>query len=314
MLAQGTAPPGAVAGASSSRGTSPQPAPWPKSPQGKLATTPDWPCPAGPTGSSDAGHPRGLCPGFGQSPPPTHKSSLPGHAAKPPLPEPGHPLICGYHAIHRVLSRVGLSPELAYPLPTTDQVVHQIRRLVCEILAAAAEKGKLLLQTARPTPDQASAPLQADTYTDTAHPTAQSPPMPLPSCCSPGDPTPPTIARILGPRDTGLPHPPKQQHAPTRDPPAGHPSPPPTLDNPPTPTEGSPGPHGTPSPPSGPHTPPAHTPENPGPPPPAPECSPRELFPPADVDPHSLTQCRMPRPTKPGTRRPQPRASLPNRC
>ena len=33
-------------GASSSRGTSPQPAPWPKSPQGKRATTWDWPCSA----------------------------------------------------------------------------------------------------------------------------------------------------------------------------------------------------------------------------------------------------------------------------
>ena len=32
---------------------------------------------------------------------------------------------------------MGLSPELAYPLPTTDQEVHQIRMLVCEILAAA---------------------------------------------------------------------------------------------------------------------------------------------------------------------------------
>ena len=75
---------------------------------------------------------------------------------------------------------MGLSPKLAYPLPTTDQEGHQIRKLVCEILAAAAEDGKLLLQTARPTTRHASAPRRADTYTDTTHPTARSPPKPLP--------------------------------------------------------------------------------------------------------------------------------------
>ena len=93
----------------------------------------------------------------------------------PPPPRSQQNLTCGYHAIHRVLSRLGLSPKLAYPLPTTDQEVHQIRKLVRKILAAAAEDGKLLLQTARPTTDHASAPRQADTYTDTTHPTAQSP-------------------------------------------------------------------------------------------------------------------------------------------
>ena len=67
-----------------------------------------------------------------------------------PPPRPQQSLTCGYHAIHRVLSSVGPSPKLAYPLPTTDQEVHQIRKLVCEILAAAAEDGKLLLQTAPP--------------------------------------------------------------------------------------------------------------------------------------------------------------------
>ena len=129
-------------------------------------------------------------------------------------------LTCGYHAIHRVLTRVGLSPKLAYPLPTTDQEVHQIRKLVCEILAAAAEDGKLPLQTARPTTGHASAPRRADTYTDTAHSTAQSPPMPLPSRCSPGDPHTPTIARIPGPRGTGPPRPARTpahaRHTPTR--------------------------------------------------------------------------------------------------
>ena len=157
-----------------------------------------------------------------------------------PPPRQQQSLTCGYHAIHRVLSCVGLSPKLAYPLPTTDQEVHQIRKLVCEILAAAAEDGKLLLQTPRPTTGHASAPRRADKYTDTTHPTAQSPPMPLPSRCSPGDPDMPTIARTPGPRDTGLPHPPEHQHTPATHPPAGHPSPPPTLDNPHTPTERNP--------------------------------------------------------------------------
>ena len=216
-----------------------------------------------------------------------------------PPPRPQQSLTCGYHAIHRVLNRAGLSPKLAYPLPTTDQEVHQIRKLVCEILAAAAEDGKLLLQTARPTTGHASAPRRADTYTDTAHPTAQSPPMPPPSRCSTGDPHTPTIARTPGPRDTGLPQPPEHQHTPATHPPTGHPSPPPTLDNVHTAAERSPAPRGTPTPPSGPPTPPAHTPEDPGPPPPAPESSPRELFPPADANPHNLAHCRTRSPPSP---------------
>ena len=48
MFAPETAPPGAVgsSGVSSSQGTRPQPAPWPKSPQGRRATTWDCPCSA----------------------------------------------------------------------------------------------------------------------------------------------------------------------------------------------------------------------------------------------------------------------------
>ena len=220
-----------------------------------------------------------------------------GHAERPPPPRPQHSLTCGYHAIHRVLSRVGLSPELAYRLPTTDQEVHQIRKLVCEILAAAAEDGKLFLQTSQPTTDHASAPLRADTYTDTTHPTAQSPPIPLPPCCQPGDPHTPTIARTPGPRDTGLPHPPKQQHTPATDPFAGHPPPPPTLDNPHAPTEGSPTPRGTPTPPSGPHTPPAHTPENPGHPPRPPNVA-HGTVPPPRTPTHTTSHIAGPRPSQ----------------
>ena len=180
---------------------------------------------------------------------------------KDPSPRPQHSFTCGYHAVHKVLCRADPSQELAYPLPTTDQEVHQIRKLICEILATATEDGKLLFGTARPTTDQRSAPLRADTYTDTTHIPTQSLPMLVPPCCPPGDPHTPTNARSPGSRNTGLPHPPKQQHTPATDPPAGHPSPPPTLDNPHIPTEGSPTPHGTPTPPSDPHTPPAHTPK-----------------------------------------------------
>ena len=88
-----------------------------------------------------------------------------------PPPRPQHPLTCGYHAIHRVLCRMDLSPALQYPLPTTDQEVHQIRTLICEILAAAAEDSKILVRTARPTSDHTGTALQADTYTDTTHAT-----------------------------------------------------------------------------------------------------------------------------------------------
>ena len=108
-----------------------------------------------------------------------------------PPPGPQHPLTCGYHAIDRVLRRMDLSPALKYPFPTTDQEVHQIRTLICEILAAAAEDGKLLFQTAQPTSDHTAAPLQADTYTHITHTTeapqslqttpGPAPPSPLPS-------------------------------------------------------------------------------------------------------------------------------------
>ena len=219
-----------------------------------------------------------------------------GHAAKPP-PRPQHSLTCGYHAIYRVFSRVHLSPEPAYPLPTTDQEVHQIRKLVCEILAAAAEQGKLLLQTARPTTDHASAPRRADTYTDTTHPTTKSPPMPLPSRCSSGDPHTPTIARTPGPRDTGLPQPPEHQHMPATHPPAGHPSPPPTLDNPQTSAERSPAPRGTPTPPSGPHTPPAHNAEDAGPPP-RPLNAPHANCSPPRTPTHTTSHIAGPRPSQ----------------
>ena len=235
MLAPGAAPPGAVGDPTSPqrvlRGVlqpgdkPPYPRPGPNHlregglPPGTGHALPD-PLDPAPLanhgdGALDLGHPHR---------PHTNRGG-PGHAVKPPPPRPQHSLTCRYHAIHRVLSRVGFSPELPYPLPTTDQDVHQIRKLVCEILAAAAEEGKLLLQTTRPTTDHASAPLRADTYTDTTHPTAQSPPMPPPSRCSAGDPNSFTIARTPWPRDTGLPHPLEHQHMRDTDPPARHPSP-----------------------------------------------------------------------------------------
>ena len=94
----------------------------------------------------------------------------------------GMAVLCGCSLV--TARRVGLSPELAYPLPTTDQEMHQIRMLVCQILAAAAEDGKLLLPPTPPTTDHTSAPLQADTYSDTtppprAIPASAPPPPPL---------------------------------------------------------------------------------------------------------------------------------------
>ena len=74
MLAQGTVLPRAIgdptprtnsSGAYSSRGTKPQPAPWPKSPRGGRATTWDWLCSACPSGSSAADVNRGRAPDLG---------------------------------------------------------------------------------------------------------------------------------------------------------------------------------------------------------------------------------------------------------
>ena len=61
-------------GASSSRETKPRPAPRPKSPRGGRVTTCNWPLSACPSGSGASGCPRGPCPGYWPSPPPTHKS------------------------------------------------------------------------------------------------------------------------------------------------------------------------------------------------------------------------------------------------
>ena len=60
----------------------------------------------------------------------THIEAGPDTRKDPP-PRPQHSLSSRYHAIHTILRRVGLSRKLAYPLPTTDQEVHQVRMLVC---------------------------------------------------------------------------------------------------------------------------------------------------------------------------------------
>ena len=86
---------------------------------------------------------------------------------KDPLPRPQQPLICGYHAAHRVLRRVGLSPPLKYVLPTTDQEVHEVHTRICEILAAAAVGGKLHLQACRTTQAPTYTPLRANTNAET---------------------------------------------------------------------------------------------------------------------------------------------------
>ena len=70
--------------------------------------------------------------------------------------------------------------------------------------------------------------------------------------------------------------------------------PPPTAGNSRRPATQSPTPQGTPAPPSGPQTPIAHSSVTLGPPPPAPECSLRELFPPVITDAQALVHCRSP--------------------
>ena len=101
---------------------------------------------------------------------------------KDPPPRPQQPLTCGYHAIHRVLRRMSLSPPLKYPCPSSDQEVHNMRTHICKILAAAAMDGEILLRISRPTRDPKCTPLQADTNTDTLHATPPHTPYPrLPS-------------------------------------------------------------------------------------------------------------------------------------
>ena len=70
--------------------------------------------------------------------PHTQVKAGPDAGADPP-PGPKQPLTCGYLAVCRVLRRMDFSPALKYPLFTTDQEVHQIRTLICDIFAAAAE-------------------------------------------------------------------------------------------------------------------------------------------------------------------------------
>ena len=117
-----------------------------------------------------------------------------------PSPRPQHPLTCGYHAIHRVLCRMDLSPALQWPILTTDQEVHQIRTLICEILATAAKDSKLVLQTARPTRPTAHSPRQltrAPPQHTPLKPQAQTPrpPNAAHANCSP----PPTPTHMASP-------------------------------------------------------------------------------------------------------------------
>ena len=99
---------------------------------------------------------------------------------------------------------MGLSPGLKYPLPTTDQEVHQIRTCSCKILPAAAMDGKLLLQTARPTRDHTCTLLQGDTNTDTPHANPAPRPPALHSHSPTSGPNMPTGAHSPGLHHTGL--------------------------------------------------------------------------------------------------------------
>ena len=231
MLAPGSRPPGAVGEPTTPhrvrRGilkprTKPQPAPWPGSPQGGQATTWDWPCSACPSGSSGAGCPLGPSPASGPSPPPMHTWRNATTHRRTPLPRPEHPCTCRYHAVHRVLRRMGLSPPLKYALPTTNQEVHQIRTRICKILAAAAKDGKVLLQASQPIRDHTNAPLQANTYTGTPHANPAPHPLPLPPHSPPSGPHAFTNAHSLGSRNTRLPPTaPTPTHARHRPSPAG---------------------------------------------------------------------------------------------
>ena len=182
----------------------------------------------------------GLQPGTGHAlPDPVHQAPLAihgdraldlGHLHRPytnrgrprhaegPTPISQHSLTCGYHTIHRVIRSLDLCQALEYPLLTTDQEVHQIRTLICEILAAAAQDSKLLLQITRPTTDHTGTPLQADTYSDTTPSPTQSPPLPLPHRSPPAAHT-----RQLSPAAPG----PATLASPTR--PNNHTRPPRTL-------------------------------------------------------------------------------------
>ena len=104
MLAPGVALPGAVGDLITPHrvfrgvpkaGIDLQPAPWPKSPQGGRATTWDWPCSASPNGSSTTGHPRGPCPPFGPSPPPTQKFRQAQTRGRTPAPGHSNPSPAG---------------------------------------------------------------------------------------------------------------------------------------------------------------------------------------------------------------------------
>ena len=127
----------------------------------------------------------------------TQVEACPDTRKQPPPPRPQHLLTYRFRAVHRVLWRRVLSTSLKYPVGTTDKEVDQIRTPICEMLAAAAKDGKLLLQTARPTQDHTRAPLQAGGYTET--PYANPAPHPLPSL-----PTPNLVAHTRPPMRTAL--------------------------------------------------------------------------------------------------------------
>ena len=142
--------------------------------------------------------------------PTAHIQIQPGpDTRKPPPPRPQHSLTCGYHAIHRILCRVGLSPEVAYPLLTTDQEVHQICTLICEVLAAAPPNRPAYNRPHR----RAAASGNIHRHNTSPH----TIPAPAPARFPSGGPHTPTITRSPRPRDTALPDPPKQLHTPGTD-------------------------------------------------------------------------------------------------
>ena len=211
---------------------------------------------------------------------------------KDPASRPQQRLICGYHAVHRVLWRVGRNAPLRYPLPTTNKEVHQVRTHICRILAAAVVDGKLKLQTSRPTPDHTCTPPRANTSADAEHANDNPHHLPFPSQSPPSGPHSPSGHSPMQAQRQDPTAPPESQPTPATDSRTMRDPPPSASGNPHTAATKNPKPQDPPTPPGDPHTPYAHRPLTLGPSPPAPECRTRELFPPVDTDTPTLAHAR----------------------
>ena len=133
-------------------------------------------------------------------------------------------------------------------------------------------------------------------------------PLPLHSHSPASGPHSPPAHTAPGPATRASPPQPKKVHRPATNGPNMRDSLPPTPSTPHTPATKRLTPHDTPTPPSDPYPPTTHSPESLGLSAPAPECSPRRLFPATDADAPTLAYCRSPAQPKPagGDRSPTP--------